>query len=80
MLENHVLIGQNIDSKVIAELVQKASEFRCHISLVVGNKMANAKSIMGLISINLREGDTVKFIADGADAQDALGALEAILR
>jgi len=79
MVENIVIIGQQMDSKVLAELVQKASQFKSHISLVVADKTANAKSIMGLISLNLQAGCEVKIIAHGEDAGDVMPALQPIL-
>ena len=67
MVEHNIKIGSSFESKAIAELVQKASQFKCHISLVMGEKTANAKSIMGIISLNLRSGDIVKVVAIGED-------------
>ena len=78
MVEHNMTVGSSFESKAIAELVQKASQFKCHISLVVGEKTANAKSIMGIISLNLRDGDTVKLMAIGEDENQVVSALRHI--
>lgn len=68
-----------MDSKMLAELVQKASQFKSHISIVSVDKTANVKSIMGLISINLQPGCEAKIIANGDDADEVMMVLQAIL-
>jgi len=78
LIENTIKVGPSFESKAIAELVQKASQFKCHISLVVDEKTANAKSIMGIISLNLQSGNTVKIVAIGEDEQQVLPALKPI--
>ncbi|MFU0781659.1 MAG: HPr domain-containing protein [Thermoanaerobacterium thermosaccharolyticum] len=35
----------------------------------------NAKSIMGIMSLGVAQGNTVKLIADGSDEQEAIKAL-----
>lgn len=42
-------------------------------------KTANAKSIMGIISLNLQGGQTVKIVADGEDEQKAIPEMEHFL-
>ena len=79
MIEQTITVGPSFESKVVAELVQKASRFNSHISLVVEEKTANAKSIMGIISITLRPGILVKVVANGDDKKEAVRALENIL-
>ncbi|MCL2404011.1 MAG: HPr family phosphocarrier protein [Defluviitaleaceae bacterium] len=59
-------------------LVQTASKFKSRISLVIDEKTANAKSIMGIISLNMQEGQAVKIMAEGEDASTAVAELEAL--
>ena len=60
--------------------VQKANEFDCSIWLESGNRRMNAKSLLGIMSLGIVTGSTVTLIADGADAQAALNALEVLLQ
>ena len=79
MIEHTIKVGPSYESKVVAELVQKASQFKSHISLVVEEKTANAKSIMGIISLNLQNGNTVSIVANGEDEKQAVAELEHII-
>jgi len=79
MLEREIIVKTTVEPSVLALLVQKASEFECQISLVLEEKTANAKSIMGLISLGLKEGQTLKIVANGADAAKAIDAFDGLL-
>ena len=79
MIKQTIQVGASFESKTLAELVQKASQFKSHISLVVEEKTANAKSIMGIISLNLQSGNTVTIAADGEDAKQATAEMEYII-
>jgi len=77
MVENSVKVGSFFEPSAVAMLVQTASKFKSRISLVLDEKTANAKSIMGIISLNMQEGQTIKIVAEGDDASTAMTALEA---
>lgn len=78
MIERSIQVQSIFEPNTAALLVQKASQFKSRISLVAEEKTANAKSIMGIISLNLG-GNTVKLVADGEDEQQVLPELELIL-
>jgi phosphocarrier protein len=59
--------------------VQKANEFDCGIWLESENRKMNAKSLLGIMSLGIVTGATVTLSADGADADAAVSALEALL-
>ena len=56
--------------------VQKANEFESKIWIEYGKKKLNAKSLVGLVSLEIVEGSEVTLSADGPDADAALDALE----
>ena len=66
-------------SAAAAQIVQAASRHKSRISLVSEEKTANAKSIMGIISLDLQNGNTVRIVADGEDEQLVMPELEHIL-
>ena len=80
MVESSVQVNSIFEPNSAALLVQKASQYKSRISLVAEEKTANAKSIMGIISLNLTGGNIVKLVADGEDENQALPELENILR
>ena len=63
----------------VANLVNRANQFKSRISLVADEKTANAKSIMGIISMDLQNGGTITIVADGEDEQEVVPELESIL-
>lgn len=63
----------------IAELVQMACKFDSEITLESGSRRINAKSIMGIMAFNPTEGMTLDVVAEGADEQEALAAIEKFL-
>lgn len=60
--------------------VQKANEFDSRIWVESGSRKMNAKSLLGIMSLGIITGATVELIADGADAEAAVNALEALLQ
>ena len=61
----------------IAELVQIACKYDSHIEIEGEGKNINAKSLMALMSLGIKNGHEVSVIFDGKDAQSALQKLSA---
>lgn len=80
MIEREIQVNSYFETRPAALLVQTASRYVSRISIQVGEKTANAKSIMGVISLGIEEGQTVTLIADGEDEKNAIPALEQFLR
>jgi len=76
LIERKVTIGSSFDTRSVALLVQTAGKFSSKIHIKVDEKVANAKSVMGIISLGMTDGQTVKLIAEGDDERQAIPALE----
>jgi len=76
MMESSVKVNSVLDPAKVALLVQTASKFKSRVSLVLEEKTANAKSIIGIISLNMQEGQTIKIVAEGEDAKEAVSEME----
>jgi catabolite repression HPr-like protein len=59
--------------------VQRASQHESRIYIEIGDKRVNAKSIMGMMSLVLDNGETLTVSADGADEKEAVVDLEQFL-
>lgn len=70
---------EGLGARPIAMLVQKASQFTSKVYLEVGTKNINAKSIMGMMSLNVSSGDEVIVVTDGADEEAAAVEMETYL-
>ena len=69
-----------LHNKQVTYFVQKANEFKSSIWLESENRRMNAKSLLGIMSLGIVTGAAVTLSADGADAEDAVNALEAMLQ
>ena len=74
-----VQINSGLETRPIAMLVQIASRYRSNVQLVTGTKKVNAKSIMGMMSLGLDNGEQVEISADGPDEGEAVQSLKAYL-
>ena len=62
-----------------AQIVSKAYAYTSSISIEAGNKRVNAKSLVGLISLMLNNGESVTLHAEGPDEDDATMELGSFL-
>lgn len=77
------MIKKNIDVSVeeesarpIAKLVQLASQFKSNIELRQDNMTVNAKSIMGMMTLGLVQGQKLEISIDGEDEETAMKDME----
>lgn len=68
-----------LEARPIAMLVQKASQFSSRVYIEVGTKSINAKSIMGMMSLRVGNGDQVFVVTEGSDEEAAAQELELYL-
>jgi catabolite repression HPr-like protein len=70
---------EGLQSRSAALLVQVAADFSSNIWLEQGNKRVNAKSIMGVLSLRLRRGDSFFIAASGSDEESAVAAIARLI-
>lgn len=56
-------------------LIQKANEFDCSIWLEKEDRRVNAKSLLGVLSLGVAQGETIKLIGDGHDEKTAIDVM-----
>lgn len=71
MVKNQV----GLHAKPATFFIQKANEFKSSIWIEKEDRRVNAKSLLGILSLGIVGGTTVKVIADGADEKAAVDAL-----
>lgn len=69
-----------LHNKQATYFVQKANEFKCSIYVESGSRRMNAKSLLGIMSLGIVTGSTVRLEAEGSDAEMAVNALEMLLQ
>ncbi|MFR1077182.1 MAG: HPr family phosphocarrier protein [Romboutsia timonensis] len=55
--------------------VKKAAEVNSTVEVIAKGKTVNAKSIMGIMSLGLGQGDELTVVANGEDQEAAVNAL-----
>lgn len=58
--------------------IQKANTYKSSIWVECGDRRANAKSLLGVLSLGISKGTKIMLIADGSDEQDALEGLASL--
>ena len=59
--------------------VQVASKYKSRIYVLMDNKEVNAKSIMGMLTLGMVEGEDVLITAEGEDEAKAIAEIEQFL-
>lgn len=68
-----------LHARPAAEIVAQVRGYDAQVSIQAGDKRADARSITGLLGLGASTGDEITLRADGAQASDALAAVEAIV-
>jgi len=68
-----------LHAELAAKIVQTASKYDVDIKLVYAHVTIDAKSIFGLMSLAVPQGENVKLIAVGDNAATAISDIEKVL-
>lgn len=71
-----VKIASGLEARPVALFVQVASQFQSSIYVAMQNKKVNAKSIMGMMSLGVLEGENIIITTEGPDEAEAIDKLE----
>ena len=59
---------------------QKASQFHANVWLEHDGRRLNGKSILGILSLGILQGDTITIIAEGKDEETAVNRLVSLVK
>ena len=79
LVRKTIKVKNTLDTRQIAYLVQCAGQFKSDICIEEDEKRINAKSILGTISLAIKEDDTISIVATGEDEEKAVTELCSIL-
>ncbi|MGD9677653.1 MAG: HPr family phosphocarrier protein [Vulcanibacillus sp.] len=74
-----VKLKNGLHARPAALFVQEANKFNCDIFIEIDEKVANAKSIMGIMSLIINHDSQLVIIADGKDENQAADSLKSFL-
>lgn len=61
-------------------LVSKATQFESEIMLQKGEKKSNAKSILNIMALSIKQGDEIRIEASGPDEEAAIATLTELVQ
>ncbi len=59
--------------------IQKANSYRCSVWVENSDRRANAKSLLGVLSLGIAKGDIITILADGPDEESAVDGLVSLI-
>ena len=74
-----ILNEQGLHARPASIFVKTASKFKCTVSILHGTGVANAKSIINIMSLGLKKGEEIKIVTEGIDEKEAMDALLALV-
>jgi phosphocarrier protein HPr len=81
MFESSVKIAaaNGLHTRPASIFVKAAKAYQSEISVISGDRTANAKSLFKLQTLGLSKGTTITIRADGPDAEQAVSALSELV-
>ena len=68
--------GQPLNRSSAAQLVQIANRYDCRVMIESKQKLVNAKSMLGLLSLGMDDQSSMVLLADGTDEAAAVEAIQ----
>ena len=72
-------LENGLEARPVALLVQEASKYESKIYILDKDRKVNAKSIMGMMSLGLTNGEVLSVSAEGADEAAAVEGISRFL-
>ena len=71
LVQNHV----GLHARPATFFIQRANEYKSTIWVEVNDRRVNAKSLLGVLSLGIMGGTSIRIIASGADEEEAVESL-----
>ena len=80
-MERQVIMNhaEGLHARPAAEFVKVATRSKSKIEVLVDTQTANAKSILSLLALGVKQGQSMVLRAEGPDAKEALPELSSLL-
>lgn len=79
--ERETTVGpeEGLHARPAAQFVKAAKQFSSDIVVVKGDREANAKSSLKIMTLGAKKGDSITIRAEGEDAEEAVDALAELI-
>lgn len=76
MKQKFMIISEyGLHARPATRLVNQAMSYESELSLTAFNRSVNLKSIMGVMSLGIYNGEIIEIAAEGSDAEEAIKGL-----
>ena len=77
MPEQDVTVSNEVGlhARPAADFAKKAAAFSCDVKVIKGDVEANAKSVLSILKLDVRKGNTITLRTEGDGADDALAEI-----
>ena len=81
MIEQDFVIKNKLGlhARPAAILVQKLGQFKSSIKIIKNDEQIDAKSVMGILTLAVAYGDTIKFLVDGEDEHEVISVIKDLI-
>lgn len=66
-----IQIPSGLHLRPISVLCNRSIDFKSTITIKIGNKSVNAKSVLGVLSACVKNGDEIELVCEGPDEKEA---------
>jgi phosphocarrier protein HPr len=73
-------IPSGLHLRPISVLCNRAIDFKSTVTISLGDKSVNAKSVLGVLSACVKHGDEINLICEGPDEAEALDVLSNMIK
>lgn len=71
---------EGLHARPAAQFVQKAASFASKVKISAKNRVADAKSILSVLSLGLASGTEIVISAEGPDEEECIAGLTALIQ
>lgn len=72
--------AQGIHARPAGLLVKAVAAYPCKVTIAKGAKEMDAKRLLGVMSLGVKQGEEITVKADGENEDEAIAAIEAFLK
>jgi phosphocarrier protein HPr len=74
-----LVLGADLHARPAGQVAQRAATFQASVSLTTDGRSADARSVLAVMGLGARAGETVTVYADGPDATEAVTTIAQVL-
>ena len=74
-----IISDEGLHARPASKLVGAVSPFSADVKMLYKERVVNLKSIMGVMSLGVSKGNTIKITADGSDEESLMAKVEELI-